>query len=46
MVGKIRFTIIPTENNTVNNNTRINSVSCTHNYKFAFAPPCMFGNEN
>ena len=37
--GKRSFTIVRTENCTIFNNTRKNSVSRTHNCKPAFAPP-------
>ena len=39
--GKSRFTVVHMENNTIiNNNTRINSVLRTHNYKPTFSLPC------
>ena len=39
--GKSRFTVVHIENNTIinNNNTRINSVSYTHNYKLLLPDP-------
>ena len=42
--GKSSFTFFHMENNTIimNNNTRINCVSCTHNCKPTFAPLCMY----
>ena len=39
--GKSRFTVVCTENTTINNNTTINSVLHTHNYKPTFAPSCI-----
>ena len=41
--GQSRFTAVPVENNTIINNTRINScVSRTHNCKPTFAHPSIY----
>ena len=41
-LGKSRFTVVYMENNTIinniNNNTKLNCISCTHNCKRTFAP--------
>ena len=37
-MGKSRLIVVCMRNNIIINNTRINSVSCTHNYKLTFAP--------
>ena len=39
--GKSRFKVVHMKNNTIINNTRINCVSHTHNYKPTFVPPCV-----
>ena len=39
-VGENRFTFVCMENNTINE-TCINYLSCTHNCKPTFAPPCI-----
>ena len=39
-VGRSRFEV-PVENTVINNNTRINSVLCTHNCEPTFAHLCI-----
>ena len=40
--GKSRVTVVCMENNTIiNNNTRINTISCTHNCKCTLASTCI-----